>query len=278
MNASLVKPMSIVSVVASLSTVTPGLAPPLSPLPALHPLPKARIVEVFATEYAFRAPDSVAAGWVTFRLHVSGAESHHLIIFRLDEGVSLSAFHRALADGASDVPGITPLGGPEGPAEGSDVVEATLRLTPGRHVLACLIASEDGRRHLAKGMFRALTVTTVPTGASTGTPPSETARILLSTRGPEPTAPLRAGAHVLRVEAEAPGEHHMLIFRLGRAEPEYVGGTTRQARGTVVYLPIQLTAGEYELSCRVKGPDGRAHAEHGEVRRIRVVAPRRGAA
>ena len=36
-----------------------------------------------------------------------------------------------------------------GPAEGSDVVGATLRLTPGRHVLACLIAFEYGRRHLA---------------------------------------------------------------------------------------------------------------------------------
>jgi hypothetical protein len=268
--------MSLLSVaIAALSSVP--VVPSLSQGPTAH-LPAPRIVEVVAIDYAFGAPDSVAAGWVTFRLHVSGAEPHHLIIFRLDEGVSLSGFHRALAGGASGVLGITPLGGPEGPAERGGVVEATLRLTPGRHVLACLVASEDGRRHLAKGMFRPLTVISASAGA-TGTEPTATARILLSPRGPEPAAPLRAGSHVLRVEARGPGEHHVLIFRLGQSgtQPAYLGGTTRQAPGTVVYLPMRLTAGEYELRCQVPGPDGRAHADRGEVRRVRVVAARRRA-
>jgi hypothetical protein len=78
-------------------------------------------------------------------------------------------------------------------------------------------------------MFRALTVMSALDGAGTGTEPSATARILLSARGPEPAGPVRAGSHMLRVEATAPGEHHMLIVRLRRpgTEPEYVGGTTR---------------------------------------------------
>jgi hypothetical protein len=266
--------MSMIPVaIAALSTVMVVTSLPIRR--AAQP-PAPRIVDVVATDYAFHAPDSVVAGWVTFRLRVSGTESHHLIIFRLDEGVSLSAFHQALPRGATEVPGITPLGGPEPPAESGGIVEATLRLTPGRHVLACLIASDDGRRHLAKGMFRALVVISAPAGASTGTEPSPTARILLSAGGPKPAGPLLAGAHVLRVEAGAPGEHHMLIVRLRQpgTEPEYVGGTTRQARGTVVYLPVRLTAGEYELSCQVTGPDGRPHADRGEVRRVRVVASR----
>jgi hypothetical protein len=262
-----------------LGTLTVGLAPSLSHRSPVAP-PGAPVVEVVATDYAFHAPDSVAAGWVTFRLRVRGAESHHLIIFRLDQQVSLSDFHRSLTTGATGVPGITPLGGAEGPAEGEGPVESTLRLSPGRHVLACLIASEDGRRHVAKGMFRPLTVVSAPAGASIGNEPGAAARILLSPRGPEPAGPLRAGSQVLRVETVAPGEHHMLIFRLGRpgTEPEYVGGTTRQVRGAVVYLLVRLAAGEYELSCRVMGPDGRPHAEHGEVQRVRVLAARRRAA
>jgi hypothetical protein len=110
--------LSAVTIVSSLSNA----AQPSTP----------RIVEVVATDYAFHAPDSVAAGWVTFRLRVRGTESHQLIIFRIDEGVSLSVFHQALAGGATDIPGITPLGGPEPPAETGGTVEATLRLTPGR--------------------------------------------------------------------------------------------------------------------------------------------------
>jgi hypothetical protein len=45
-----------------------------------------------AEEHEFTAPDSVASGWVTFRLHNQGSEKHYMEIDRLPEDVTLQEY------------------------------------------------------------------------------------------------------------------------------------------------------------------------------------------
>lgn len=55
------------------------------------------VVEITAAEYAFVAPDSVPAGWVTFRLNNEKAEEvHEMDLSRLPEGVSYSDFEETI--------------------------------------------------------------------------------------------------------------------------------------------------------------------------------------
>ena len=44
------------------------------------------VVSVTATEYVFDAPDSVAAGWITFRMANEGKEVHYGHIVQLEPG------------------------------------------------------------------------------------------------------------------------------------------------------------------------------------------------
>ncbi|MDB4892292.1 MAG: hypothetical protein JWL61_4147, partial [Gemmatimonadetes bacterium] len=55
------------------------------------PTPKtaARVVTVVARDYAFEAPDTVAAGRTEVRLLNRGKEAHHAYLMRLDGGKKL---------------------------------------------------------------------------------------------------------------------------------------------------------------------------------------------
>ena len=154
-----------------------------------------RIVDVTANEYAFRAPDSIPAGLVTFRLRQEGRVAggadlspmdrqalvthggddtdgfHMLWVVRLDSGrTAADLFAAERADSAT--PWARLLGGPAF-AYPPRTTNATMVLAPGDYVLVCYVGSarEDRRRyHLLKGMFRPLTV--VPSGGDTGALPA----------------------------------------------------------------------------------------------------------
>ena len=55
------------------------------PPPPPPPGPPA-VVQVVASDFAFRMPDTLTAGPTTFTLANSGAELHHLQIIRLEQG------------------------------------------------------------------------------------------------------------------------------------------------------------------------------------------------
>ncbi len=44
------------------------------------------VVSLSATEYSFAAPDTIPAGWTTFRLHNHGTDVHYGHMVRLDPG------------------------------------------------------------------------------------------------------------------------------------------------------------------------------------------------
>lgn len=142
-----------------------------------------RVVDVIAAEFFFRAPDTIPAGLVTFRLTQAGdrltdpakvtAENlapptpdndptrafHMLWVVRLEPGHTVSEWFRAAA-AEEATPWAVDLGGPAS-AEPPLTSNATMVLEPGTYVLVCHVGSarEDrNRRHLLKGMFRSLTV------------------------------------------------------------------------------------------------------------------------
>lgn len=79
--------------------------------PTLAPAPR-RVVTVTARDHALEAPDTIANGVVTFRLHDRGPTEHHLIVFRLHDGVSLREFFDGMRAGIAAPAGVTALGGP----------------------------------------------------------------------------------------------------------------------------------------------------------------------
>lgn len=243
-----------------------------------------RVVTVTARDHAFEAPDTIASGVVTFRLKDLGPTSHHLIVFRLDDSVSLDEFYQAMRGGVASPPGIAALGGPEAGEE------VTLVVRPGRYAFGCLKDFADGTTHLGRGMFRQLTV--VPGSAEQRAEPAPRADVTVTMRAYtfELSGPLRAGRRVLRLENAGPQEHHILLQRLapgrtkadverwiaaGRGRPRPVSpvffGTSRQSPGETVYVSVDLERGAYLFVCRIPDAgDGRPHVDHGMRTEVRV--------
>lgn len=243
-----------------------------------------RIVNVTARDHAFEAPDSIASGVVTFRLNDLGPTKHHLIVFRLDDSVSLPEFYEGMRAGIVTPTGIAALGGPE------DKESVTLVLRPGRYVLGCLKDFEDGATHLSRGMFREMTV--VPGSAAQRAEPAPRADVTVTMRNYEfqLSEPLRAGRRVLRLENAGPQEHHILLQRLepgkskadverwmaaGRTGKRPLSpvffGTSRQSRGETLYVTVELERGAYLFICRIPDAgDGRPHVDHGMRTEVRV--------
>ena len=243
-----------------------------------------RIVVVTARDHAFDAPDSVASGVVMFRLNDLGPTQHHLIVFRLDDSVSMREFYESMRAGVVTPAGITALGGPESKED------VTLILRPGRHVLGCLKDFEDGATHLSRGMFRELTV--MPGTEAEQAEPAPDADVTVTMRnfGFEFSGPVHAGRRVLRLENAGPQEHHILLQRLmpgkskadveqwlarGRTGERPVSpvffGTSRQSAGETLYVTVDLERGGYLFICRIPDAgDGRPHVEHGMRTELRV--------
>lgn len=233
-----------------------GIVPrPLAAPPGAGP---PRIVTVTVRDHAFEAPDCIASGVVTFRLNDLGSTKHHLIVFRLDDSVSLPEFYEGMRAGIVTPAGIPALGGPE------NKESVTLVLGAGRYVLGCLKDFDDGSTHLSRGMFREMTV--VRGSAAQRAEPAPRADVTVTMRNYEFdfSGPLRAGRRVLRLENAGPQEHHILLQRLepgkskadveqwmaaGRTGKRPVSpvffGTSRQSRGEILYVTVELERGTY---------------------------------
>lgn len=218
-----------------------------------------RVVDVAAGEYAFRAPDTVAAGLVTFRLRQEGrvkagvhlspagrdslvthagdatAGFHMLWVVRLDSGRTAADLFRAERDRAP-IPGRI-IGGP-GFAYPPGTANATMTLHPGNYVLACFVGSarEDRNRyHLLKGMFRPLTV--VP---AAGPPPRLPAPDVILTidsadQATFSTPITRAGPWRMLVRNNSPKRVEVAIVRIfpGHSAEEALAWRRRDGRPPV---------------------------------------------
>src|SRR5689334_23835411 len=92
---------------------------------------KAKVVTVTTVDYAFQAPDTIAAGRSTLRLVNNGKDFHHIWLIKLEGGHTLPELVEA-----TKTPGPLPkwavdVGGPNSPMPGGEN-SATLDLEPGK--------------------------------------------------------------------------------------------------------------------------------------------------
>ncbi len=183
--------------------------------------PALDVVEVTATNYALRAPDSIASGWTTLRLHNLGTEHHFIYLTRLPNGRTFDDYVHEAAPAFDSVmtalragmskpqagallgkllpawylQGVTPMGGVGLVAPGK-TAQATVRLEPGTYVMECYVKAPNGAFHGALGMVRPLVVTSV---ASSTSPPASDLEITLSNAGIDAPATVSPGRHTFAV-------------------------------------------------------------------------------
>lgn len=182
------------------------------------------VVEITATDYAFRAPDAIPSGWTTIRFINDGEETHFILMSRLPEGKTIDDYETDLAqpfskisealitgeidrDGAFErlaeampewFPQVQFMGGPGYIAPGRST-ETTLYLEPGNYSLECYVKTEDGTIHYMEGMLRPMTVTEEDSG---GSPPEADVRINLSNFEMDVQGELTPGRRTIAVHVE----------------------------------------------------------------------------
>jgi uncharacterized cupredoxin-like copper-binding protein len=251
--------------------------------PASPPAPQ--VVTITTSDFTFEAPREVPAGLTTFKLVNQGKELHHLQLVRLGEGKTVDDFMAALKAGGPPPAWATMAGGPN-PPDPAGRSTATLPLEAGNYVMVCFIPSPDGVPHVAKGMYRPLTVT--PADNPGAAEPSADAVMTLVDYGFELDRPLTAGRHTIRIENAGPQPHEVAIVKMeggkkpidfahwgekqsGPAPGSLQGGVSAIMPGTHAFIEVDLQPGEYGLICFIPDTkDGKAHFEHGMIRTIRV--------
>jgi len=252
----------------------------------------APVVTITARDYAFDAPDTIAAGLTTLRLVNRGPELHHVQLLRLEDGKTMGDLLAAFKAGGPPPRWMREMGGPNTPVPGA-ASEAALELAPGRYVITCFIPSGDGMPHLAKGMMRELIVkanrdaSVRPTSGDA----APTSTMTLTDYDFTLSAPLAVGRQTVRVRNAASQSHEVVLVKLapGKSPADVVawvekpngpppgapmGGTTGMASGSWNDITVNLEPGEYALICFIgDAKDGKPHFMHGMMKQIQVGAP-----
>lgn len=275
-------------VAAALVACAPKEPPPAEQAAAPAPEP-ANVVNVTATEFSYAMPDTLPAGWTSFRMTNAGKELHHVTLVRLEEGKTLEDLLKAMG-----TPGPLPAwavfaGGPNA-VVGPMVSDVTVDLAPGNYAALCVIPSADGTPHVMKGMSKALTV--VPSDVVRAAP-VEDLTLTLNDYSFTWSAPLTAGKHVVKVVNAAQQGHElifaqmapgkkvedMMAFIEGLEKGKVTGpppgmpysGVSFMSPGNVNYITFDVQPGEYGQMCMVPdAKDGKPHVAHGMVSQISV--------
>jgi hypothetical protein len=249
------------------------------------------VITVTATDYAFEAPNTVTAGFTTFRIENQGDQMHGATVVRLESGRTLPEYIAAYGE-ANRTRGARPawakfLGGSVALPHSEG--RATLYLEPGNYAWVCFVPGPDGILHLLKHN-QALAFEVRPGSVKTPAPsapePTVTLRMLDYTF--QLSAPLTLAKHVIRVENVGAEPHHALLFKLvpgktmddfqawmqnnmqGEAPSTFVGAMAELSTRTEAYFEVDLSAGEYLLVCLVAGRDEVPHNAKGMIQLIRV--------
>jgi hypothetical protein len=267
-----------------------GTSAAARPAVASHPARyTGRVVTITAKDYAFEAPDSVEAGYVTVRLLSRGTELHHVQMIRLDEGHTLKDLFEAMKDpGAKPPAWMVEVGGPNAPVPGGESA-AALTLVPSRYALLCFIPSPDGMPHVMKGMAKEIVVT--PARAKVAAKPvkAPAATVTLGDYDFTLSQPLVAGEQTLRLVNAAAQHHEMFIAALAPGKkaidlarwaekPEGpppgmpIGGVTGMGKGEFNDIALTLEPGEYALICFLPDfKDGKPHFVYGMIKQVTVL-------
>lgn len=247
------------------------------------------VFTITAKEFSYEAPDTVTAGMVTLKLLNQGTELHHVQLFKLDEGHTAAELQEGLKHMKptdAPPPWIHEVAGPNSPVPGVGEQSITEELAPGNYVMVCMIPGADHIPHAMKGMVKALTV--VPaTGASAAAPTADIT-VSMADYAWTVTPELTAGKHVIKIENTAAQAHEMFIAQLapgktvadlakwvdnmqGPPPAKPIGGISGMVKGSTVYVPVELTPGEYGLFCFLPdAKDGKPHVVHGMMKQFTV--------
>jgi hypothetical protein len=209
-------------------------------------------------------------------------------IFRLTGGktdADLLAGMKCMAPNSPLPPWIEIAAGPNAPVPGGEQA-ITEALSAGNYAIICLIPSADHIPYFTKGKMRSLTV--VPATAAVAAAPTADIEVTMSDYAWQVTPAIAAGKHVFRAENAAAQQHEMFIVRLEKGETPLglagwagspkapspgmpMGGMTGMTKGSVAYLPVDLTAGEYALICFIPdAKDGKPHYVQGIMKAFTV--------
>jgi hypothetical protein len=244
-----------------------------------------RVVEVRTREFAFVLPDTIPAGLTTFHLRNEGRQPHHLMLYRLEPGKTLSDAFRALRAGGAHPAWMHAIGGPNAvPHEGAAV--GTVLLQRGRYVVFCHVKSPDQVLHFAKGMLKELIVTGASGPAAQW--PAADLTVTLREYSFAWSRPPRRGWNRIAVRNLGQQRHELILSRLApgkhsrdfttwmntqQGPPPVVpwGGTTDLPAGGTMLIDVYLDPGTYSTVCRVRDAgNGRPHDEHGMYAEFRV--------
>lgn len=235
-------------------------------------------VKYVTGEYRFEGPDTVPAGWVTFRITNGGRELHQLQVVRLTDKKSIPDVILALTDHPDEIPSwLQPLGGPNGVMPGGKA-RATIRLAPGQYTLLCLIPDKDGVFHVIRGMHKAITVAS---GAERSVKePKAAVTITAKDYVFAVSGDLRAGERIVRVNNVGTQPHEALLVELppdktihdfAMTPPEAqdgtdgkpVGGLASIGAGQHGYFTYDFKPGRYGVICLFPDEIGRLHYTRG---------------
>ncbi len=260
------------------------------------------VVSLTATEYSVAAPDTIPAGWTTFRLHNHGTDVHYGHMVRLDPGKTVeelvAAYAEAIRTSGPRPKWLTRFGGPGGAAPG-DSSSDTQYLEPGSYVWICPVEDDKGTPHFSKGEFKPFVVSNQIV-ANQDARPREDMVIRLMDFSFALDTPLVPGRHTIRVENAGAEPHDLVMMKLmpgktiediqnwlnperarrteqasgpapsieSLASPGSGGGIAAIAPKMESFIEANITPGEYALFCMATAPDGRSHMEHGMIRQI----------
>lgn len=275
----MIRPLGLAALAVLAACGDPAGAPASPTLP--------REITVVATDYAFDAPDTVAAGLVSWQMENRGKAGHHLIIARVPDSVSAAdAVARVAAGEEGDW--LETVGGVEGVPQGGPANSFTTPLTPGTYLLLCVLSNTLGESHAGHGMIRPLVVGAGPESSTEEVAATDTLKLVDFAYGVADT--VKAGPVRFRIENRGSQRHHAVLERIpdGMSHAEMLaslaeesdtpppgftamGGFTSIAPGRHGWYAIDLAPGRYALFCLIPDPaSGRLHAELGMVRLFEV--------
>ena len=97
----------------------------------------------------------------TFHLVKKGSDVHQLSLIELGVGRTIKQFFDTMRS-TGMLPAWTATVGMRPTIRPNSEAFLTVRLAPGRFILACPIAAKDGRSHVEKGMFQLVTIAKAP--------------------------------------------------------------------------------------------------------------------
>ncbi len=247
-------------------------------------------VTIIGHDYSFDMPSTLPAGLVHITFINQGKEDHQAQFFLLKPGVTEAQLLKTLQDQGppSGPPPATTAGGANSIGAGQRQ-EVYLTLQPGTYEVVCFDSGADNVPHVAKGMYKSVTVTGT---ADATTPPTADGTVTLKDFAfGLPDVIRQAKPLTLQVVNNGPSEHEMALFKLlpgktvqdaiafvqsgnpsGPPPGDAAGGLVAIPPGTSGWVVLNLAPGTYFVACFVPDDQGKPHVADGMYASFTVAA------